>query len=103
MSAVQLGLGASTASMSTGSQTVKTDPLPYSLSTISSPPIKRQNLRLSAKPSPVPPYFLEIDTSAWVKAWNNLETCSGVIPIPESLMRKTTYSLAERDSVEPWI
>jgi hypothetical protein len=49
---------------SLGSVTVKIDPFPYSLSTRMSPPIIWQNLRESAKPSPVPPYFFEVLASA---------------------------------------
>src|SRR5262249_2330671 len=42
-------------SSSTGRHTVKTDPLPASLATVTSPPIMRASLREMARPSPVPP------------------------------------------------
>src|SRR5215470_6653089 len=38
-----------------GRRTVKTDPLPASLATVTSPPIMRASLRVMARPSPVPP------------------------------------------------
>src|SRR6516225_9469447 len=38
-----------------GSRTVKTEPLPGSLATVTSPPIMRASLRVMARPSPVPP------------------------------------------------
>jgi hypothetical protein len=69
-----------------GNLTVNLDPLPNSLSTVSSPPINSQNLRESAKPKPVPPYFLAVLASACVKAWKSFPNCSGVIPIPVSLI-----------------
>src|SRR6516165_1808797 len=39
----------------TGSRTLKTEPLPGSLVTVTSPPIMRASLRVMARPSPVPP------------------------------------------------
>ncbi len=38
-----------------GRRTVKTEPLPGSLVTVTSPPIMRASLRVMARPSPVPP------------------------------------------------
>src|SRR5262249_51696544 len=38
-----------------GRRTVKTEPLPGSLFTVTSPPIMRASLRERARPSPVPP------------------------------------------------
>src|SRR5215467_4563304 len=38
-----------------GRRTVKTEPLPGSLATVTSPPIMRASLRVIARPSPVPP------------------------------------------------
>ena len=38
-----------------GRRTVKTEPLPGSLVTVTSPPIMRASLREMARPSPVPP------------------------------------------------
>src|SRR5215470_3430361 len=38
-----------------GRRTVKTEPLPGSLVTVTSPPIRRASLRVMARPSPVPP------------------------------------------------
>src|SRR5215472_10737497 len=38
-----------------GRRTVKTEPLPGSLVTVTSPPIMRASLRVMARPRPVPP------------------------------------------------
>ena len=40
--------------------------------TVMSPPISWQNLRLMARPRPVPPYLRVVEASAWLKAWNSL-------------------------------
>src|SRR5258708_31211930 len=53
---------------SVGRVTVKIEPLPYSLVTVKSPPIICAHFRESASPSPVPPYFFEVEASACVKA-----------------------------------
>ncbi len=73
---------------SAGNVTVKVVPCPASLATVRSPPINRQNRRLMARPSPVPPYLRVVDASACENAWNNFDTCSGVIPIPVSATSK---------------
>ena len=49
-----------------------------------SPPIISQNLRVMARPRPVPPYLRVVDASACVNASNTFATCSGVMPMPES-------------------
>jgi hypothetical protein len=54
-------LGASTIR---GSRIVKVDPRPGSLSTVMSPPIIWQNLRLMTSPRPVPPYLLAVADEA---------------------------------------
>ena len=64
----------------TGSLTVNVDPRPWTLSTVRSPPIRRQKWRLIASPSPVPPYRLRVDASAWENASNSRPNCSSVIP-----------------------
>jgi len=60
---------------------VKVDPLPCSLVTVMSPPMIWQNLRLKAKPSPVPPYFLVVDASADVEKMQEIirDRISGLI------------------------
>ena len=68
-------------------------PLPSSLSTVMSPPIMWQKWRLMASPSPVPPYLLAIEGSAWVNGRNSFFSCSGPIPIPVSRMRKWIHSI----------
>src|SRR5688500_3125886 len=66
----------------TGSRTVNVDPSPWTLVTVRSPPIRRQKWRLIASPSPVPPYRLRVDASAWENASNSFPSCSVVIPMP---------------------
>jgi hypothetical protein len=53
-----------------GSFTLNVVPLPYTLATLISPPIISQNCFVIASPSPVPPYFHAVCTSACVKGWN---------------------------------
>ena len=43
-------------------------PFPGSLSTQISPPIMLTNRLEMVSPRPVPPYFLVVDVSAWLKA-----------------------------------
>src|SRR6516165_5829048 len=47
-----------------GRRTVKTEPLPASLVTVTSPPIMRASLRERARPRPVPPKRCAVETSA---------------------------------------
>ena len=51
---------------SPGSRTVKTEPFPGSLVTVTSPPIMRASLRVMARPSPVPPKRCAVVASAWL-------------------------------------
>src|SRR5262249_54484762 len=51
-----------------GRRTVKTEPLPGSLATVTSPPIMRASLRAMARPSPVPPYCRTVEESTWVNS-----------------------------------
>ena len=62
----------------------KVVPSPSSLSSFKLPPIKATNLAEIAKPSPVPPNFLLVLTSACENASNIFSCCSSLIPIPES-------------------
>jgi hypothetical protein len=59
-------------------------PLPGSLSTQISPPIISTRRLDMVNPSPVPPYFLVVELSAWLKAWKSFPFCSSVSPIPVS-------------------
>src|SRR5215831_1668979 len=47
-----------------GSRTVNTEPLPISLATVTSPPIRRASLRVIARPKPVPPKRCAVAASA---------------------------------------
>ena len=67
-----------------GKRTVKTEPLPGSLVTVTSPPIMRASLRVMARPRPVPPYCRAVEESAWVNSSNSFACCSGVMPMPVS-------------------
>ncbi len=71
---------------------MKVEPRPTSLATLMSPPIRRQKRREMASPRPVPPYLLAVEASAWLNASNSRSSCSGVMPIPVSLTRKTMVS-----------
>ena len=55
-------------------------------------PIIWASFLVIASPSPVPPYFREVEASAWVKGRNIRPICSGVMPMPLSRTRNTTRS-----------
>ena len=59
-------------------------PFPETLSTQILPPIISTRRLLIDNPSPVPPYFLVVDVSAWLNDLNNLDVCSSERPIPVS-------------------
>src|SRR6478609_8522132 len=67
-----------------GKRTVKVEPFPASLVSVTSPPIMRASLRVIARPRPVPPYCRAVEVSAWVNSSNIFACCSGVMPIPVS-------------------
>src|SRR5262249_22578606 len=75
-----------------GSRTVNTDPLPISLATVTSPPIRRASLRVMARPSPVPPKRCAVVASAWLNSSNSLACCSAVMPIPVSATASSIQS-----------
>src|ERR1700746_2584102 len=60
-----------------GRRTVKTDPLPGSLATVTSPPIMRASLRVMARPSPVPPERRAVRASAWLNSSNSFALLRG--------------------------
>src|SRR5436853_1595846 len=67
-----------------GRVTVNVDPLPTSLATAIAPPSSVTNRFAIARPSPVPPYRLVLDMSAW---WNSSKipwSSSLAMPIPVS-------------------
>jgi hypothetical protein len=89
-----------------GSRMRNRDPLPGSLSTVTSPPIIWQNRRVMASPSPVPPYLRVVDASAWAKDWNSFAICSGAMPMPVSDTSKVIQSPplpGPRDTVRPTV
>src|SRR5215831_6896455 len=81
MSSLELFTGAPTRP---GRRTVKTEPLPGWLATVTSPPIMRASLRVIARPRPVPPWRCAVDESACVNSANSLACCSAVMPMPVS-------------------
>src|SRR5262245_5935110 len=76
-----------------GRRTVKTEPLPGSLVTVTSPPIMRASLRVMARPSPVPPKFCAVEASAWANSSNSFACCSAVMPMPVSETANSTKLL----------
>src|SRR5262245_57752454 len=68
-----------------GRRTVKTEPLPGALATVTSPPIICASLRVIERPSPVPPKCLAVEASAWTNSSNTFACCSGVMPMPVSM------------------
>jgi hypothetical protein len=90
-SAAGVGAGAGSVT-STGTSAVKTVPWPGWLVTRMSPPISWQNLRLIARPRPVPPYLRVVEASACTNAPKSFPTCSGVIPMPVSVTRNATQA-----------
>src|SRR5918998_2939269 len=75
--------GSSTATAD-GTRMVKAEPRPTSLSTEMPPPIKAQSFWLKARPSPVPPYLLEVDAATCPKFWNSFGRSEAEMPIPVS-------------------
>ena len=73
-----------------GRRTVKIEPLPASLVTLTSPPIMRASLRVMASPRPVPPKRRAVEESAWVNSSNSFACCSGVMPMPVSATANST-------------
>ena len=64
---------------------MKRDPSPGRLSTQTDPFIRSQKRDTRANPSPVPPYFLVVVTSACVNASKTFCVCSVVMPTPVSV------------------
>ena len=64
-----------------GRRIVNVDPAPTVLSTVTSPPIMRQNRRVMARPRPVPPNWRVVEASAWVNPSKSLASLSGGTPI----------------------
>src|SRR5262249_54181886 len=76
-----------------GRRAVKTEPLPGSLVTVTSPPIRRASLRVMARPSPVPPKRCAVVASAWVNSSNSFACCSAVMPMTVSETANSTKLL----------
>ena len=60
-------------------------PVPGSLATSTLPCISATSRETIASPSPLPPYFREVEESAWLNAWNRRWRLSAAIPIPVSV------------------
>src|SRR6266487_786210 len=76
-----------------GRRTVKTEPFPGSLVTVTSPPIMRASLRVIASPRPVPPKRCAVVLSAWLNSSNSFACCSAVMPMPVSETANSTKLL----------
>jgi hypothetical protein len=72
----------------------------FTRAAVMSPPSSWQNRREIARPSPVPPYFLAVEVSAWLNAWNRRPSCSSVMPMPvsETANRTIWRSLSKRSA-----
>ena len=75
---------------------MKVVPWPGVLSNVRSPPMSRASRRLIASPSPVPPYWRDVEVSACMKAWNSFPCCSWGIPIPVSRTVARSVGMARR-------
>ena len=73
-------------------------PLPYSLSTPTLPCINSANCFDIDRPSPVPPYFLEVEVSACWNDLNSLFLCSSLRPIPVSVTLNLTKNPSSNSS-----
>ncbi len=65
------------------------------------PPIISTSWRLTARPSPLPPYWRVVDVSAWLKLWNSREIVSAVMPMPESVTLKRELDVVADVGVPP--
>ena len=52
----------------------------------------RISWRVIARPSPVPPNLRVVEASACSNFWKRRESCSGVMPSPESVTEKVSAS-----------
>ena len=71
---------------------VNADPWPTTLSAWMVPLIRSASSLHTAKPSPVPPYFLVVEASACTNLSNRTGICPGSRPIPVSLMTNSMLS-----------
>ena len=76
-----------------GTRIRKVEPCPGTLSTLICPPIISVNCLVIGNPSPVPPYFVVVSSSAWVNSSNTLMTCCSFMPIPVSAISKFSHSI----------
>ena len=72
---------------------------PERLDTPQSPPMSATSWPLMASPRPVPPYFREVDVSAWTKGWKIVSSLSGAMPSPVSDTSKRTHGLSPRSQI----
>src|SRR5262249_11867157 len=76
-----------------GRRTMKTEPLPGSLLTVTSPPIIRASLRVMARPRPVPPKCCAVEASAWLDSSDRFACCADVLPLAGSMTADSTKVL----------
>ena len=76
--------GESAGAASSVSVTVKVEPLPGVLSTVTSPSIRCASRRTMERPRPVPPNCRVVEESACANGWNSRARCSSLEPMPVS-------------------
>ena len=69
-----------------------TDPTPFSLDTVTPPPINSANLLLIGRPRPVPPCVAEVDLSACSYSSKTFATPSSLMPSPSSVTLNSIIS-----------
>ena len=102
MCGASAGLTCAGVSVWSGKVIVNVEPSPGWLVTEISPPSSWQKRWEIAKPRPVPPYFLLVEASAWLNAWNSRPSCSSVMPIPVSEIANRTIgrSVSKRSATK---
>ena len=92
------GGGGSGSAAISGMRTSKLLPTPGVLVTTISPPMALTSWDEIDSPRPVPPKRRVVELSACSKGRNRRSTCSGVMPMPVSLMRMHSWSASTRAS-----
>ena len=85
-----------------GRRTVNTEPLPGSLATVTSPPIKRASLRVMARPSPVPPKRCAVVASALRACCRHVRLCAGQRAARKPSPLAATSSMPNRSTSSLW-
>ena len=89
--------GESAGAARSASVTVKVEPLPGTLSTVTLPPISSASRRTIERPRPVPPKRRVVEESACANGWNSRRRCSSLRPMPVSVTDSVTLARAFAD------